>query len=98
MNRCFLKPLKFSTEVKKKWLGIDVKRSFFALFDFQPLLSLLTPRRQARADGCIATGLLKAGIGIEDTAQLQIRQSHHFCIARPFVLQRQLVVVQRDRV
>lgn len=63
-----------------------------------PYFLLLTARGQAGASGSIATGLLKAGVRIKDAAQLQLGQSHHFCVARAFVLQRQLVVVQHDRV
>lgn len=59
---------------------------------------LLTTRGQTGANGSIATRLLQAGIGVEDAAQLQLCQSHHLCIARAFVLQWQLIVIQHDRV
>lgn len=59
---------------------------------------LLTTRGQACASGSIAARLLQAGIRIEDAAQLHLCQSNHLCIARAFVLQWQLIVVQHDRV
>lgn len=63
-----------------------------------PYFLLLTARGQAGASGSVATGLLKAGVRIKNAAQLQLCQPYYLCIARAFVLQRQLIVVQHDRV
>ena len=41
----------------------------------------LTTRWQTRAGGAVEAGLFEAGVGVEDTAQLQLREANHLGVA-----------------
>lgn len=57
-----------------------------------PLLPL-TARGMTGTSSSVLTGLLQANVRIKDASQLNLRQAHHFCVVRAFVMQRKFVVV-----
>lgn len=59
---------------------------------------LLTTRGQAGAGGPVVARLVLACVRVENAAELELRQFHHLCVLRAFVLQRKLSVVQHDGV
>lgn len=56
----------------------------------------LTTRGVIHAHSSILTRLLLAHVRIKNTSQLDLGQSHHFCVLGAFVVQRKLIVVYDD--